>query len=461
MAGGVAPGGGGGGPVDLAAVPNRGFILLVAAFSAMGGLLFGYDTGINGGVKVSRDFIEAFCASEPAWQRDCSCYGPGYQWELVVGAKTQVAEMAWVAGDDGLLDDLASQNEEICVGPNAEGVIETRWACDCFAPLADRVPTGWNTAKGSFVSWLSFGAMVGALGAGQLAEPLGRRKTISLVSGIFVLGTAVCCKAHGSLTTLLVGRVLIGFPIGALSTILPMYAAEIAPREIRGVLGTLFQLAIVVGILLATVVAIPIESMVDGWQFALGIAALPAGLLAVGIWKFPESPRWLLQHHDLDLDHEHPASISLQTLRAQSADEVRPELLEMQRAIAAESGATAGSAGYKDLLAPPIRHRVLLGVGLQVLQQATGVNAIFYFAPTIFEDAGVEDPLACALATGVANLFGTFVAIRLVDEKGRRTLLMWSRATTKSFAHPHVAAEASRARMLTLLVAVGPGARRE
>ena len=84
------------------------------------------DTGINGGVKVSRDFIEAFCASEPAWQRDCSCYGPGYQWELVVGAKTQVAEMAWVAGDDGLLDDLATQNEEICVGPNAEGVVDAK-----------------------------------------------------------------------------------------------------------------------------------------------------------------------------------------------------------------------------------------------------------------------------------------------------------------------------------------------
>ena len=86
---------------------------------------------------------------------------------------------------------------------------------------------------------------------------------------------------------------------------------------------------------------------------------------------------------------------------------------------------TASSAGYGDLLEPRIRHRVFLGVGLQILQQATGVNAIFYFAPTIFRDAGVDEPLLCAAATGFANLLGTLLAMRLVEEKGRRTLLLW------------------------------------
>jgi SP family galactose:H+ symporter-like MFS transporter len=156
---------------------------------------------------------------------------------------------------------------------------------------------------------------------------------------------------HGSLTTLLFGRVLIGFPIGALSAVLPMYATEIAPRQIRGLLGTLFQLAIVLGILLATIVAIPVESMVNGWVFALGIAAVPAGILSLGIWRFPESPRWLLAHAD-----EAAASTALQTLRAQTAEEVGPELQEMQQAIANAPKAS----GYGDLLEPKILHRYVL-----------------------------------------------------------------------------------------------------
>ena len=217
-------------------------------------------------------------------------------------------------------------------------------------------------------------------------------KTISLVSGLFVVGTLICCVAAGSLNLLLVGRVLIGFPIGdfilkvmdfvlkvidyvlklmdfvlklidfvlkmkdfllrtvdfagALSAVLPMYATEIAPKQIRGLLGTLFQLAIVVGILLATIIAIPVEHMGNGWVFALGIGAnnrhfltrfltrllarflarfwlthmaggfsagIPAAVLSFGIWKFPESPRWLLAHTDAA-----QASQALQTLRAQT-----------------------------------------------------------------------------------------------------------------------------------------------
>jgi sugar porter (SP) family MFS transporter len=289
------------------------------------------------------------------------------------------------------------------------------WACDCFAPDQDREPSGWLEDKGLFVSLLSFGAMVGALSAGQLSEILGRRKCISIVSAVFVLGTLICCIA-GSLTTLLLGRVLIGFPIGALSAVLPMYATEIAPKQIRGLLGTLFQLAIVVGILLATVIAIPVEEMVNGWIFALGIAAVPASALSLGIWRFPESPRWLLIHVD-----ETAASTALQTLRAQSAAEVGPELREMVEAIASAPKAS----GYKDLLEPRIMHRLRLGVGLQILQQATGVNAIFYFAPTIFKDAKIHNALLCAAATGLANLGGQLLAMRLVEEKGRRTLLLW------------------------------------
>ena len=402
-AGGFAAGHGGG--TSLEAVPNRTFILQVAAFSAMGGLLFGYDTGINGGVKVSRDFIATFCARSYGDETaKCSCYaqsedGTNVYRHRLATRTTHMTEAYWggPAGErEG--DLIADGNDEVCEGLNPEsGMAETMWACDCFAPDANRVPPGWNEVKGQFVSLLSLGAMVGALSAGQMAERLGRRKTISIVSAVFVLGTAVCCSANGNLRVLLCGRVLIGFPIGALSAVLPMYATEIAPKQIRGVLGTLFQLAIVVGILLATIVAIPLKEMANGWIAALGLAAFPAAVLSVGIWRFPESPRWLLA-----AGHGEAASVSLQTLRAQTAAEVSDELEEMAQAIAANATTvgSGGAEGYSALLEPRILRRLLLGVGLQVLQQATGVNAIFYFAPTIFEDARIGDPLFCAAATG-------------------------------------------------------------
>ena len=149
------------GPTDLSTVPNKQFILMVAAFSATGGLLFGYDTGINGGVKVSNDFITAFCVttySDPISK--CSCYGSTdspYVFQLA-GQKTLVSEIAWVAGEDEIIDSYASGNDEICVGVNDDTKMEEKmWACSCFAPDANRVPPGWLNDKGLFVSLLSFG----------------------------------------------------------------------------------------------------------------------------------------------------------------------------------------------------------------------------------------------------------------------------------------------------------------
>ena len=134
------------------------------------------------------------------------------------------------------------------------------------------------------------------------------------------------------------------------------------------------QLAIVVGILIATVVAVPIQHHQSGWRIALGVCGIPALVLAAGIFFFPESPRWLCQHKS-----EEAAAAALRKLRG--TDDVHLEVCEIAAALEAEAGS---QGSWKDLLAPGIFSRFRVALGLQVLQQATGVNSIFYFAPTIF-----------------------------------------------------------------------------
>jgi hypothetical protein len=184
MAGGFveAPGGPAG---SLSDVPNKNFILMVAAFSAMGGLLFGYDTGINGGIQVSTDFVRDFCLT--TYQDDCSCYtGSDYKFSkafsMVNGKPGYTKVTPWEGTTEVDLQnkDMAQNGEGICTGSSGD----VQWGCSCMAAKASRVPTGWNDDKGWYISLLSFGAMGGALSAGQLAEILGRRKTISVASAV-------------------------------------------------------------------------------------------------------------------------------------------------------------------------------------------------------------------------------------------------------------------------------------
>lgn len=207
---------------------------------------------------------------------------------------------------------------------------------------------------------------------------------------------------------------MLGVPVGLLSFVVPMYASEVAPTDLRGTLGSLMQLAIVIGILIATVVAVPIQHPDGGWRIGLAICAVPAVVLVSGIWFFPESPRWLCKFKSVE-----EAAAALRRLRA--SEQVHTEVNEIAAALEQEAGV---QGNWSDLLAPDVRPRVAVAVGLQVLQQATGVNSIFYFAPTIFQEVGIEQPLIGGLVCGIANLIGTVLGIYLVDRQGRRTLLL-------------------------------------
>jgi hypothetical protein len=168
------------------------------------------------------------CYGEDSWTSDESLAGKGsgypgsYTFKLGADVNSlAVAEPGFTVqvrpgftNNEGRL--TVSPGDKLCVAGAGHNT-DVRWACDCFAKKETNVPVNWSEDKGNYVSLLSFGAMFGALSAGQLAEILGRRKTISISSALFVFGTVVCCSSGGSMSVLLIGRVLIGAPIGSLS----------------------------------------------------------------------------------------------------------------------------------------------------------------------------------------------------------------------------------------------------
>jgi len=347
---------------EEAAAKAKTFVIMLCLFSSLGGVMFGYDTGINGGVQVSNSFIADLCT--------------------------------------GVYDG------------NGTNPTCTKEPCSCSGDI-DYQPQAWLTAKGEFVSMLSVGAMVGAIAGGWVAEKFGRRWTVFSASVVFCIAT-VFAVSVSSVAPLVAARFLLGVPVGLLSFVIPMYAAEVAPSELRGVLGSLMQFSIVIGILVATVVAVPIETAAGGWRIALGVCGVPAAMLVLGIFYFPESPRWLCKFKGPD-----EAADALVALR--KTENIHDELSEITTALEEEKESTGS---YAELCEEGIRNRLAVAMGLQVLQQATGVNSIFYYAPSLFGQAGFQDPLLAGLLCGLANLVGTLLGLRLVDSAGRRSLLL-------------------------------------
>ena len=271
------------------------------------------------------------------------------------------------------------------------------------------------TMQGVVAGIALVGAALGAVFAGSLADRFGRRLVLFYTGIVFVIGAILAALAPTT-AALLAGRVIVGVGIGFASMLTPLYLAEVAPAENRGALVSLNQLAITCGILVSYLVGY-VFAQEGEWRWMLGLGALPGAILAGGMLVLPETPRWLAGHGRL----EHAEAV-LRQLRG-GAHDIAAELNELRTDLRREGRLAPWSA----LLNPVVRGPLVVGVGLAIFQQITGINTVIYFAPVIFQAAGISSASAAILATagvGVVNVAMTVVAIRLIDKVGRRVLLM-------------------------------------
>ena len=272
-----------------------------------------------------------------------------------------------------------------------------------------------NLMLGVVTSLALAGAALGAGVGGPLSDRYGRRPILIATACIFVVGGLVSASAM-SLPMLLVGRFVVGLGIGGASMLTPLYLAEIAPARERGALVSSSQLAVTVGILVAYLVGYAFAA--DGaWRWMLGLGAMPGVVLAVGMLVLPETPRWLAGHGHVD-----QARAALLRLRGVTAD-IKPEMARLRADLHPDVKALpTGRLGHKAARLP-----LVVGIGLALFQQVTGINTVIYYAPVIFQSSGLSSASAAILATagiGIVNVVMTMIAIRLVDRVGRRPLLL-------------------------------------
>lgn len=270
-----------------------------------------------------------------------------------------------------------------------------------------------SIAQEVVVSAVLIGAVIGASISGTLADKYGRRIMIIIASVIFGLG-AIFTALTPDVSTLIAGRIVVGIAIGMASFIAPLYIAEVAPYNIRGALVSLNQLAITVGIVVSYLVDFSLAPSGE-WRLMLGLAIIPSVILGVGMYFMPFSPRWLFSKGLADR-----AKSVLEKIRGTTL--VGDEIEEIKESLAAER-----ESKWSDLLDPAIRNALIIGIGLAIFQQLTGINTVIYYAPTILLFAGLQSATSSILATagiGVINVILTIVAILLIDRIGRRPLLI-------------------------------------
>jgi sugar porter (SP) family MFS transporter len=266
--------------------------------------------------------------------------------------------------------------------------------------------------QGLLVSLLPLGALAGSVINGLLADALGRRRMLLVDAAVFFAGAALAALAPG-FSVLLVARALAGFAVGSVSATVPLYLSEIAPPALRGRLVTTNQVMITSGILAAYLVALAFPS---AWRAMFGAGLIPAAAFLLAMVRCPETPAWLQSHGN----EEAARRVLLEVVDEAEAR----RLLEAQRAApATEPG---GRARFRLIAGPPL----MIGLTLAVLQQLSGINAVFSYAPSIMEKAGLSasSSILAAVVVAAVNVAATLIALPLVDRWGRRPLLLLSLA---------------------------------
>ena len=283
--------------------------------------------------------------------------------------------------------------------------------------------------EGWFVGSALLGCVIGVGFAGIIADRFGRKMAL-VISAVLLLVSAVGCMVAGTLTGLIIYRLIGGLGVGIASMLSPLFISEMSWPEIRGRMVSLYQFAITIGILVAYFANAQILSLGQSasfeegglWQWVLstevwrgmfGAEALPGIVFLVLLFFVPESPRWLMVRK-----REGEAVEVLN--RIMSDEAAKKEIGEIRLVLAQET------ASWKQLLAPGIRGAILIGMALAILSQFSGINAIIYYGPRIFESAGfgVGGSLNGQVIIGIVNVLFTLVAIWKIDRLGRRVLLI-------------------------------------
>ncbi|GAA5112536.1 sugar porter family MFS transporter [Orbus sasakiae] len=271
---------------------------------------------------------------------------------------------------------------------------------------------------GLVTSSLLFGAAIGAMTSGKMADKKGRRTVIIFLALLFVVGEIGSATAP-NVEVMIVFRIILGLGVGGAATIVPVYIAEIAPANRRGQLVTMQELMIVTGQFLAYVSNYCFDSVWGGettWRYMLAIASIPAVILFFGMLCMPDTPRWYAMWGRL-------ADARRVLEKTRSKDDVVWEMLEIEETIESEKN-QRGS--IKDLATPWIFKVFLLGIGIAMIQQLTGINAIMYYAPTTLTATGMSanSALFATMANGVISVVMTIVGIILLGFIGRRPLVL-------------------------------------
>jgi sugar porter (SP) family MFS transporter len=281
----------------------------------------------------------------------------------------------------------------------------TRYMKEQFS--LDSLQEGWA------VSVVLIGCMFGAGLAGPVSDRVGRRRFM-LVSAVLFLVSAVGCAVPRTIAEFVVFRFVGGLGIGSAAVLSPLYISEVSPPRMRGSLVSVNQMAIVTGILLAYFVNwIFAGSGPANWRWMYAMGALPSVLFFLLLLRVPESPRWLVKNG------REAEALDVLT-RVNTAETAAKEVREIKETLALEEGS------IRELFRPAFRRPLIIAVVLAVFQQVTGINAILYYAPRIFEGAGFGrmSAIGQSAVVGLVNMLFTVVAIVLADRVGRRPLLL-------------------------------------